>query len=207
MTMKELKNRQAQNEFIAKLQRCMNTFDEADKLYDEIEDFIKNVMPNETSKFDSEQQDYLHILEDYELTDKQLIHIGRKLEENRNERKNWHNIYTISAIWNEHKSKIFNRNNRIFLRENLSKSIKNLDNKWNFRVLSEDEVQTMLTPEKPKKVEGKKRGRKSTLPEGRLEYILDQYKAGFKAKDIAEELNMNLNTVYSLIQRNKDKVI
>lgn len=207
MAEKELKNRQSQNEFIAKLQRCMNAYDEADKLYDEIEDFIRNIMPNETSKYDSEQQDYLHILEDYELSDSQLINIGRRLEENRSERKNWHNIFTISSTWNEHKNKIFNRNSRIFLRENICKAIKNLDCKWNFRVLSEDQIETLLTPKGNKKVEGKKRGRKSTLPEGTLEYILKQHKNGVKTKDIAEELNMKLNTVYCLINRNKDKVV
>lgn len=204
MTQKETKSRQIQNEFVAKLQRCMKAFDEADALYDEIEDFIKNVMPEETSKYDSEQQDYLHILEDYQLDDKQLISIGRRLEENRNDRKQWHNIYTISNTWNDHKNKIFNRNSRVFLHENISKVIKNLDNDWKFRVLSEEQVKDLLDVKKDKTP--CRPGRKSSFDEEIIKQAIKMYKEKKKIKDIANHFNMNVNTCYSLIKRNINRM-
>ena len=121
-------NRQSQNEFVAMLQKCINAYEEADKLFDEVNDFIENVMPEQTSRYDSEQQDYLHILESYELSDDQLITVGRKLEENRDERRNWHNIYNVAQVWKEHKLKVNNKNSRVFLRENIKKALNNLDN-------------------------------------------------------------------------------
>ena len=206
MTKKEIKNRQAQNEFIAKLQRCMEAFDEADKLYDDVEDFIKNEMPTETSKFDSEQQDYLHILEDYELTDKQLINVGRKLEANRNNRKNWHNIFTIASAWNEHKGKVFNRNNRVFLRESIAKTIKNLDNSWNFRVLSEDQVTLLLDDNKVEEPTKRGRGRKPNVSQDKIDYIIDRRNSGIPVKTICETLSMKPVTVYAILKRYKDRV-
>lgn len=73
MVKKETNNREQQNEFIALLQQCISKFDEADMLYDKVNDFINNRMPSETSIYDSEQQDFLHIFEDYDLTDSQLM--------------------------------------------------------------------------------------------------------------------------------------
>lgn len=208
MTKKEIKNRQMQNEFVAKLQNCMNAFDEADKLFDEIDDFIKNKMPNETSKFDSEQQDYLHILEDYELTDNQLISIGRRLEANRNDRKNWHNIFTISSVWNEHKGKVFNRNSRVFLKEALARTLKSLDNDWNFRILSEEEVNTLLSDTKAtiKTPSKRGRGRKANVDAKTIDYIIDRRNSGIPVKTICDTLNMKPVTVYAILKRYKDRV-
>lgn len=203
MTQKETKNRQTQNEFIAKLQRCLIAYDEADKLFDDIDDFIKNKMPDETSKYDSEQQDYLHIIEDYVLDDKQLINIARKLEENRNDRKQWHNIYNIATVWNEHKNKIINRNSRIFLKENICKTIKNLDNDWKFRVLSEEEVKSLLSVVKDN---ANKSGRKSSFSPEIIKEAIEMYKEKTKIKDIAKHFNMNINTCYSLIKRNINRM-
>lgn len=200
MTQKEKNNRQSQNEFIAMLQNCINAYDSADKLYDEIEEFIKNIMPDQTSKYDSEQQDYLHVLESYALTDNQIITVARKLEENRDERRNWHNIYEISKVWNEHKNKIINRNSRIFLRENISKSLKNLDSEWKFRVLSEEQIENLLEVKQDKTP--CKRGRKSSYSEETIKELIKLYKQKVKIKEIAERYNINVNTCYSLIKRN-----
>ena len=204
MTQKESKSRQMQNEFVAKLQQCMKAFDEADKIYDEIEDFIRNKMPEETSKYDSEQQDYLHILEDYKLNDKQLISVGRKLEENRNDRKQWHNIFNISKVWDEHKNKVYNRNSRVFLYENISKVVKNLDNDWKFRVLSEEQVKDLLEVKKDKTP--CKPGKKSSFDEETIRQVVKMYKDKVKIKEIAKHFNMNISTCYSIARRNLDKV-
>lgn len=200
MTQKEKNNRQSQNEFLGMLQKCINTYDEADKLFDEIEDFIKNIMPEQTSKFDSEQQDYLHILESYSLTDNQIITIARKLEENRDERRNWHNIYEISKVWNDHKNKVINRNSRVFLKENISKSLKNLDSDWKFRILSEEQIENLLDVEQDKTPS--KKGRKSAYSQETIKELIRLYKEKVKIKDIAQKYNMNVNTCYSLIRRN-----
>lgn len=204
MTQKESKSGQIQNEFVAKLQQCMKAFDEADKMYDEIEDFIRNKMPEETSKYDSEQQDYLHILENYQLSDKQLISVGRKLEENRNDRKQWHNIFNISKVWDEHKNKVFNRNSRVFLYENIGKVIKNLDNDWKFRVLSEEQVKTLLSCEKEHLAN--RPGRKSSFSEETIKEVIRLYKEKMKIKDIAKKFDINVSTCYSLIKRNINRL-
>ena len=199
-------NRQSQNEFVAMLQKCINAYEEADKLFDEVNDFIENVMPEQTSRYDSEQQDYLHILESYELSDEQLITVGRKLEENRDERRNWHNIYNVAQVWKEHKLKVNNKNSRVFLRENIKKALNNLDNcSWKFRVLSDEQVDNLLEVKRDKTP--CKKGRKSTFSQETIKQIVKLYKENKKIKDIAKQFNMNVSTCYSIARRNKNMVI
>ena len=203
MNKKEIKNRQQQNEFIAMIQRCMDQFNQADKLYDEIEDFIENKMPVETSAYDSEQQDYLHIFEDYDLTDNQLVSIGKAIINNRDNRRNWHNIYEISKVWKEHKQKIFNRNTRIWLNENLKKVINNLNCQWKYRSLSEEDISNLLKDDENKNTnsseEKQKRHKRYTQKE--IENILNLKKEGLKTKDICEKCNIKPVTFYAIIKK------
>ena len=204
MTQKD-NNRQSQNEFVAMLQKCINAYEEAEKIYDEIDDFIENTMPSETSKFDSEQQDYLHILESYNLSDKQIITVSRKLEENREIRRNWHNIYNIAKVWKEHKNKVLNRNNRVFLRENIKKALTNLESSnWNFRVLSEEQVKNILSVEEEKTP--CKRGRKSSVSEEDIKEMIRLRKKNMKIVDIAKKFNMKPTSCCTIIRRNINKV-
>jgi len=205
MTQKENNNRQSQNEFVAMLQKCINAYEEADKMFDAIDDFIENTMPEKTSKFDNEQQDYLHILESYELTDDQIIAVSRKLEENRDERRNWHNIWNIAKVWKEHKNKVINKNNRVFLRETIAKTINSLNSStWNFRVLSENQINNLLNVKSTPTTN--KRGRKSSVSEEDIKEMIRLRKQKMKIVDIAKKFNMKPTSCCTIIRRNINKV-
>lgn len=198
MNKKENQNRQQQNEFIAMLQKCINAYDEADKLYDDVEDFVKNKMPTETSFYDSEQQDYLHIFEDYDLTDKQLISVGKAMVNNRDNRRNWHNIYKIAEVWNEHKNKIINRNSRIFLRENISKVINNLDLQWKYRKLSEEDILKLLKDSEDDEKKKQKGGRRSFITDELISTVKILKAKGFKVSQIHQQTKLGTSTIYQI---------
>lgn len=202
MTEKKVKDRQTQNEFLAKIQQCLDKFDEADALFDDIDDFINNKMPEEQSKYGNEQQDFLHLIENYQLNDEQLLALGRKLEKNRNERRNWDNIARIALIWKTNKAKVYNRNSRIFLKEQLQKGVNGLDNDWRFRTLSQSDLEKLFD-EPIKKKETKKKGR-TPISKEIIGNIISKYEQGLKARKISEILNMKLPTVYAIIKKYKD---
>lgn len=196
-------DRTTQNEFIVKLQNCINAYEEADKQFDEIDDFIQNKMPEETSIIDKEQQDVLHIFEDYDLTDKQIVKLGRHFMKTRETRRNWHNIYEISKVWNEHKNKVINKNNRIFLREIIGKAIKGLDNDWNFRVLKEEDINELLKEdEKVKTTKRKHTGGRKPTPQSKVKKCIEMLNSGMKLKDIAKTLNIGIATVHRIKKAN-----
>lgn len=202
MTEKKVKDRQTQNEFLAKIQQCLDKFDEADALFDDIDDFINNKMPEEQRKYNSEQQDFLHLIENYQLTDEQILSLGRKLEKNRNERRNWDNISRIALIWKNNKAKAYNKNSRIFLKEQLQKGVQALDNNWNFRVLSEEDIKKFF--DAPIKEKTKKKKGRTPISKEIIGNIISKYEQGLKARKISEILNMKLPTVYAIIKKYKD---
>ena len=196
MVKKETNNREQQNEFIALLQQCISKFDEADMLYDKVNDFINNRMPSETSIYDSEQQDFLHIFEDYDLTDSQLINIGKAMVKNRDNRRNWHNIYEIAKVWNEHKGKVFNSNSRVFLKDNIKKVIEKLDKQWNYRQLSEQDIEKLLKIDEP--IIKNKRGKRPSITEEIINKVLKDKSNKVPVKVTAEKLQLGLSTVYKI---------
>lgn len=194
-------DRTTQNEFIVKLQNCINAYEEADRQFDEINDFIQNKMPEETSVVDKEQQDILHMFEEYDLTDEQIVKLGRHFMKTRENRRNWHNIYEIAKVWNGHKNKVVNKNNRIFLREIIGKTIKNLDNDWKFRVLKEEDIKNILKEDyeqNTKHVEQKKKKGKPPTSQEKVKECLQLLNGGIKPKEIAERLQIGLTTVYKI---------
>lgn len=201
---KEVKNRQKQNEFIAMIHRCITAYDEADKLYDEIEEFVKTTMPSETSFYDSEQQDYLHLFEDYDLTDNQLISIGKALVNNRDNRRNWHNIWKIAEVWNNHKNKLINRNTRLFLKDSITKAINNLDLQWKYRKLSEEDITKLLkdTDIEIKNTSNKKKPHnRHMLTDDVIKEVIKLQKEGVSAIKTQQQLgNIGLSTVFKIRQ-------
>ena len=195
-------NRSKQNEFVVRLQNCITAYENADKLFDEIDDFIQNKMPEETRIFDKEQQDVLHIFEQYDLTDSQIVKLGRHFMKTRENRRNWHNIFEIARVWESNKNKIFNRNNRIFLREALGKRIKDLDKDWNFKILSEEEVKELLEEDYKEEKPQLKRG-KPSIPQNKVDKCLELLNNGSKPKDIAHILKIGLTTVYKIKKENR----
>lgn len=212
------KDRNIQNEFLAKLQNCFDAYDNADNSLEEILDFIKNIKPEGTSEADLHRSDLLHIFEDFNLSDAALINVGRKLQNIADERRNWHNIHDISQVFMQNYNKIHYKDQRPFLRSIIEKSVKNLDQPYNFRVMNDEEIKNIISVSEEKKViverekverpsnsneKGRCKGSKN-LTIAEKNNILNEISKGRKIKDVAESFGIALSTVYKLRAKYED---
>lgn len=170
----------SQTIFLAKIQQALT-------LLDEIDDIISN-NPEMQQNIDWEISDYLHILENEELTEKARLEIDTQLARCRKIRRQLCNIYAIGKVFNDNRDKLRYKNQREFLVANITKQVNNLDNEYKYRVLDQDTVNSYVKKEeiveKPKQ---KKLGKKRISKEELLEMI----DSGMKNKDIAEKIGLS----------------
>lgn len=170
----------SQTIFLAKIQQALT-------LLDEIDDIISN-NPEMQQNIDWEISDYLHILENEELTEKARLEIDTQLARCRKIRRQLCNIYAIGKVFNDNRDKLRYKNQREFLVANITKQVNNLDNEYKYRVLDQDTVNSYVKKEeiveKPKQ---KKLGKKRISKEELLEMI----NSGMKNKDIAEKIGLS----------------
>lgn len=196
---KEIKDREKQNEFLALLERCIQAYEQADEIFEEVEKVAKSV-PDELSAIDSERSDYLHILENYELTPDARACLVQKLEDVCNRRRNVLNISILVGTWNNNKNKVTNSNNRVFLRQAIKNRLSNLDCDYKFRVLSEDDITNIIEPSiqtpAPKK-RGRKPGTKN-LSTFEKQEILQRLANGEAPEKISEDLCISIPRILKL---------
>lgn len=196
---KEIKDRTKQNEFLALIERCIQAYEEADSIFDEVETIARNI-PNEISAIDSERSDYLHILENYELTPESRECLMKKLEDVSDRRRNALNISCLVGTWNNNKNKVNNANNRVFLRQAIKTRLSSLDLDYKFRVLSEEDV-NMIIDAPPEKPIPKKRGRKpgtKNLSTFEKKEILQRLANNEAPEKISEDLCISIPRILKL---------
>lgn len=196
---KEIKDRTKQNEFLALIERCIQAYEDADSIFEEVEDIAKSI-PQEISAIDSERSDYLHILENYELTSEARECLMKKLEDVSDRRRNALNISCLVGTWNNNKNKVNNANNRVFLRQAIKTRLSTLDLDYNFRVLSEEDV-NMIIEAPPETPQPKKRGRKpgtKNLSTFEKQEIMQRIFTGESPEKISEDLCISKTRVLKL---------
>lgn len=197
---KETYDRKEQNEFLAQLDSCIRAYENADKLFDELEEYCSSI-PERMSKVDSERSDYLHIFENYDLNDSARMMLCERLEDISAKRRNLHNINILIGTWQQHKNKINNRCNRPFLRQALKDRLSNLDCDYKFRCLSEEDVNNIVFVS-AKKTTGKGRTAGArTLKEEKTALIIEAFDNGMKVKDISAKYEIALSTCYKVINK------
>ena len=169
-----------QNIFLAKIQQAL-------ALLDEIDDIIEN-NPTMQQNIDWEISDYLHLLENEELSEESRLEIDMQLARCRKIRRQLNNIYSIGKVFHDNRDKLRYKNQREFLANNIKSQLNKLDCDYKYRVLDQDTINSYIKKEEkveePKK---KKLGKKRISKEDLLEMI----NKGMKNKDIAAEIGLS----------------
>lgn len=166
------------DEFLLQLQKILDLFD---KLDIEIEkaDKMCDEQPEQKSEIDKLLSDYLHIIENEKLDEKGYKRVGEKIHEARLVRRDQEWLFNLVRAYQLNKNKLIisPKVNREMFRGIIEKTLKGLDTTYNYRILSEDDVNEITHHiEKPRtKFDLKK-----------IQELLDN---GEKMVDIAEQMH------------------
>ena len=185
--MSEINTRE--NVFLAKLDQMVSAYDEIDKIVNDIKSMI-GALPATQSKIDSKLSDYYHIIEDKELSDEQLVKIGKKIHDVRIERRDANSVNELINVYNKYKDKLFHcpTTNRDEFREAIKECRDHLHDTYRYRVLTDDDLKEFN--DTPKKVSMKKSEKESKIKEC--------FEKGMKNKDISKELKLTPSYVSHL---------
>ena len=174
--------------FLATLHRVIDALNELDDLID--------TNGERQSNIDLQLSDWLHKLQcDDNLTNEQITNIGIKIKELRKERESLRNEYELINEFSKNKNKLFQKENRQFLVCNISQRLERLNQPYNNRVLTDEDIDKVINNNvnKSEEVETKQRKKytftnKNTIKEMLLE--------GISARETAKHLGCSLSTVY-----------
>ena len=192
------KNRNIQNEFLVKLNNVFEAFDNADNLLDEVNNYLNNDFRENTSNTDLLESDLIHILENHELNDDIILNVGKKLEETLQTRRNWHNINEISMVWLKNYKKLYNRQEREFFKNSISSVVRNLDKPYNYRVLSEDDINNLMNSKKEKHIESTTRKKYLKLTNEEKQEVKNELANGIAISEIVKKYNISRSQAYIL---------
>ena len=122
---------------------------DAINIIDEIDNLIATQSVT-NQKIDQEIQDWLHYIENNELTDSESIVVIKKLKELRIERRSLRNEYEIEKVYKDNSSKMMGNNTRGLLKAEIHKIMKQLDSEYKNRVLTDEQIKQALKPIKKK---------------------------------------------------------
>ena len=119
-------------------------------LLDEIDSYIEE-LPNKQSEVDSLLSDYRHFLKENEFTKEQAYEIALKIKESELIRSQIKEDLEISRLYNELKSRLPSKENRKFLTNKIFQRTKEWGQPYKYRVLTQEEVDSLLNVTSKKK--------------------------------------------------------
>ena len=177
-----------ENIFLAKLQLLCDTFDEIDEI-------VEN-HPSEQQKIDFEISDYLHLLQNEDLSDDSMLTISKKLKNARLHRAMLQNTASLIKTYSDNKQRIVFSNTRIMFRSNMRNTMGRLHQDYKYRVLDDSDINELKSEKfvKEKKV-SKKQSRISK------EELLEKVNEGMKTNDIAKFFKTTASNICHLKQK------
>ena len=177
--------------FLAKVQQVLKLLDEIDETIETNPDMQRNI--------DWEISDYLHILENNELSVEARLELDDRLKNCRRVRRQTNTIQAISKVFNDNRGKLIWKNQRDMLYSMMATKVSELNNEYKYRVLDIDTVNNFLikkpiveeTREKTKKT----RGKDACITKEELEEKINR---GMRNKEIAEEIGVTPEYVSAL---------
>ena len=162
--------------FLAKLQLVMTTLDELDD--------IAKRNPTRQQMIDYEISDYLHLLQNEDLSDEKILELSKRLKQARLTRVSLFNTSElIKTYMNNNKVLIYSEHRRK-LKDAIEEKMKTLNNNYNYRILEQEDVDSfkecIVVETKVRKRRGKYEITKEMLEE--------KLEKGMKNKEIAVEL-------------------
>lgn len=122
---------------------------DAVKILDEIDEMI-NSQSAELQTIDLELSDLYHLIENNELSSEASVKVVKRIHDLRKLRRSLNNEFEIESVYQTHKSKLAGNNTRQFLANEIYKAVKQLGKKYNNRILTDDDIKTILEPTKKK---------------------------------------------------------
>ena len=176
-----------ENILLAKIKNCLENMND-------IETMILN-NPNDQSNIDYTLSDYLHIIQ----TKNENLSISSKLkliddiEKARLQREQYNSIYLIGKYYNENKQNLLYFKGRERFQDGLTKLLQTLHQPYNYRVISNDYIDSLSSND-----DTKCEHKKGKLDKDTMELLLNE---GKKIKEIAEMYNLTQSWVSTLKKR------
>lgn len=128
------------NEIIDKIKLAISSLDEIDNMME--------TQSSELQKVDYELSDWYHYIENNEINEQESYKIIQEIKRLRKLRRSLNNEHEIENTYKNHSSKMMGNNTRSFLLVEINKTIKQLDNEYKNRVLTEERINEMLNIKK-----------------------------------------------------------
>ena len=103
-----------------------------------------NTLNDKLSEYDLRTTDLLHIIENEKINSSQCWRILKELKNVRNERRKVKNNMAIAHVFEKHRNKLINKDNRLMLMAELFKAEKSLGIKYNYKMYSDEEINEFL---------------------------------------------------------------
>lgn len=132
------------NEVYEKISKAANLIDEIDQMI--------STHSERLQKVDHELSDWLHYIENNDLSSADSVKIVAKIKELRLLRKELHREHAIEKAYMDNSSKMMGNNTRGILMANINKAVNDWENEYKNRVLTDEMISEVLN-------ETKKRGR------------------------------------------------
>lgn len=162
--------------FLAKLQQVMTTLDELDD--------IAKRNPTRQQMIDYEISDYLHLLQNEDLSDEKILELSKRLKQARLTRVSLFNTSELVKTYMNNNKVLIYSEHRHKLKDAIEEKMKNLNNNYNYRILEQEDVDSFKECTVIESKTRKKRGKYEITKE----MLEEKFEKGMKNKEIAEEL-------------------
>lgn len=181
--------------FLKHLQDSIETLNKLDELIE--------TNSQRQSEVDSELCDLLHLIENQELKDVACIKITHRIRELRKIRRSIKNEYELIVKYQEVKARLSSKENRKFITAEIQKRMKNLNQEYKNRILTDEQIKELLKEEVIQR--SNKRTRKSSKKNQQInEKIKEMLDRGCSQKEMSVELGISQGAVSQRIKRIKE---
>ena len=118
--------------FLAKLQLVMTTLDELDD--------IAKRNPTRQQMIDYEISDYLHLLQNEDLSDEKILELSKRLKQARLTRVSLFNTSELIKTYMNNNKVLIYSEHRHKLKYAIEEKMKTLNNNYNYRILEQEDV-------------------------------------------------------------------
>lgn len=186
--------------FLGRLESLLSKFDEIDTVVKDIDTMIEE-HPKKQSESDLLLSDYYHRLENNDLSDTEVLNIGKKIHDARIYRRSLNRANALMGCYTKHKEKIRYsiRANREMFRNAIKKTNDTLYEDYQYRILTENDFKNLKVNKNTKKcadnVNKARRKRRKGLTKEQIESCLNQ---GMRTSEMAKKFDVSPTYISTL---------
>lgn len=120
------------------------------ELIDEIDNLI-NTQAKTLQEIDLELSDWLHFIENNDVTEKQCVIVIKRIKELRLIRKSLHKEHAIEKTYKDNSSKMMGNNTRQMLLSEINKTISQWEKEYNNRIITDEQILEIINTSKARK--------------------------------------------------------